>query len=268
MNTKMNKKQNKKQIKNINQKVLKLMQLMVEHNYITMTEILMLYPEPSAFRYLDLLERKGLLKRADLMQGLSTRKLYYLSGEGYNYLNDEGLLRVRRRFTRSDFSHALFAHNLVLVQVRIILEKHPAVVDFSPEQVLRAERGRNPERECDAEVVVQPLYGSRETYGIEVQFSKRSEKRWREDFIYPLERRDDLKKILWVCPEHLYRHARASISKFLQQDKHHFVRIENLRKYGLEAEWQKEYPYVGLEPDLKKENTNYIGGFPWIKKES
>lgn len=234
-------------IKKINEKVIKIMQVMAEHNYVNLESAKGFIPskkdetkERIAARYLRFLKEQ---KFSKIMRvPLANWCLHYLTGKGWGRLRYEHRLRLKNRFS-IDKLPALrnIQHTLKVIEVRAVVERDPCVVDFKPEKVLGHEfwqkRGEvRKGKSCDAEITWQ--HKKRYALGLEVQLSKKSKDTY-ERYMRRLRERTELSVILWVCAsKNIILGLQRATKKEPSLQAHRFCLLDDLKKNGLRnARW-------------------------------
>lgn len=234
-------------IKKINEKVLKIMQLMAEHNYVNLEVVKGFIPsekdktkEVMAARYLRFLKEQKFSKT--MRVPLANWCLHYLAGKGWKMLHHQHRLRLKNRFSISGLPVLRnIEHTLKTIEVRAVIERDPYVIDFKPEKVLGHEfwqkrgevfRGKS----CDAEITWQ--HKKRYTLGLEVQLSRKSKDTY-ERYMSRLRERTDLNMILWVCAsKNIIMGLQKATKKEPSLQAHRFCLLDDLKKNGLRnARW-------------------------------
>lgn len=192
-------------------RLLDLLELMAEHDYIGLTEAKFYcrffcgekdkYAKRAAARYLSYLRKKQWA--IPFSTPFRDRwRLWCLTDLGYEVLKGNRGLRIERRFVPSKFRFSMMHHNLAVVQARVIFESDPRVKDFIPEKVAhKLYYEKHGEviygKACDAEIKIETPKG-KYNFGLEVQLSRKSGDTLHK-YYGGLEKRGDLDRIAWVC---------------------------------------------------------------------
>ncbi|MDI6640701.1 MAG: hypothetical protein QME68_00100 [Elusimicrobiota bacterium] len=230
---------------NINDKMIKIMILAAEHGYITSHESQYICGSRASGKR-AIAGLRDLKFMNDLDTHLNPRVAYYLTGNGYKHLEALGKLRVISRFSKSDYTMTHFLHTTAGLQVRLLFEKHPLVVDYRPEKVIAFYESLQSgavgkSKQCDAEVFIK-IEKVEYKAGIEIELTSKS----RETLVKNIKsidvHREDLASVLWFASnEIIIRNIRDVINSQRTQlrfpDKHYFVLLKDLKLKGLDAPW-------------------------------
>ncbi|MBI2071324.1 MAG: hypothetical protein HYT79_12115 [Elusimicrobia bacterium] len=120
----------------ITPKMLDLMGVMAEHDFLTIHEAKLIYSNEShAYKVLAQLKDEGII-RAFESYG-KPKQAYCLTPAGYKLLEGQGKLRVRSRFDPGQYKSVVFNHSIACARVRLILSKNPLITDYMPESMIR-----------------------------------------------------------------------------------------------------------------------------------
>ena len=232
----------------INNRVINLMCLMAEHGFVTVKEIEKYeLPERSRLRYFDLLNELKFMDSFDTHLRLA--RAYYLTDAGYKYLVSVNKLRVMKRFVQSDYRLTMFFHTVLGLQVRLIFQKHPWVVDYRPEKVVAyyhelhsgKDEIKSKAKQCDAEMIIKAPKSEYKT-GVEIELTSKSFKRLTGAIKSIDVNRDDLNVVLWIASsEVIIRDLQHAIQTLLPQlrnpNKHLFALWNDLNSKQLNTVW-------------------------------
>jgi hypothetical protein len=209
-----------------NERVIKIMQLMAEHNFIGFDEILCYLSqtkikrdsaERQAIRYLKLMKNYNWVSTF-LTPFRKEQKVHYLTKLGYQVLKEHGKLRTnpKNRFVPSKCCFSTLFHTLAVVKARVIMESHDYVKNFKPDKIIRSEYYEKHRKQiaggriCDGEMEVATPRGSFKM-GVEVQLANKGEDTLRKYF-----RRIDewgFDRCLWVCEDQVIINRLISVIK-------------------------------------------------------
>ena len=229
-------------LKKLNEKAKKVLVLMAEHNYISINEVKLLVSERTAARYLTSFKKWGITQSIEFPYSYKRNVIHCLTPWGYKVLENHKRLRTKKRFTPSSLRPSYVLHNLTVIQARLAIEKHPDVVDFQSEKVMRhyywethheTFRGKS----CDAEVFIQRA--KKYKVGLEVQISRKAIDTY-QSYMRKLDQRSDLDLILWVCADkNIMKGLQLAARKEGSSQGYWFTTTEELKEKGLEgATWQ------------------------------
>ena len=142
-----------------------------------------------------------------------------------------------------------FSHTVLGLQIRLIFQKHPWVVDYRPEKVvayyheLHASKDevKRKAKQCDAEMIVKAPKGEYKT-GVEIELTLKSFKRLTGAIKSIDINRDDLNVVLWVASsETIISNLQSAIKILLPQlrnpNKHLFALWNDLNTKQLNTVW-------------------------------
>lgn len=252
-------------IKSVNERVVYLLQLMAENEYMSFEEILLAFESKStASRYLNFLTNMGMIQ--EFVTKLKPSKAYCLSKSGWQVLAQAGKLRVDDKFNLSDYNYVKFPHNIACLRVRIIFEKHPFVCDFKTTKVVLYELKqkqidkvfRKQWKQFDAEMIVK---GKTKQYrvGIEVELTQKSSEAYVKKFLNIEATRSEVDFVAWLCADEVIINKLVEVLNAMRTKvsatKHRFCLLNEFYTKKFEAEW--------IKPDGSKELL-----LPWPVKES
>jgi hypothetical protein len=252
-------------IKTLNEKALKLLQLIVENDYLTFEDMVLYFGSDStANDYLSYLKKMNLVE--EFYTGLRPRKAYCVSTWAYNFLKEESLVRSDKRFSVSDYNFTKFPHQNMCTKVRIILEKHPLVKDFRPQKVaiyLEKQHGKKVFtkgwKQFDAEMVVEKD-GKEHIFGIEVELTQKSAESYAKRFLNIETTRPDVYVVAWFCSDQTIMTKMLEILRNMQMKvntlRHKFCLIESFLKDWFKAEWMDVEGSLYLLPEITMEQEN------------
>ena len=228
----------------INNRVINLMCLMAEHGYVTEKDNQnYALPRTTGFRYFYVLHDLGFIDSFETH--LSPKMAYCLTDAGYKYLESTGKLKVIKRFVKSDYQMSQFFHTNLVLQLRLIFQKHPWVADYRPEKVVayyNALAGiKEQSKLCDAEMIVKAPK-SRYKVGLELELTSKSFKRLIGIIKHIDVNREDLNIVLWVASnEVIIRNLQRAIKTLLPHlrhaNKHLFTLWNDLNSKQINTVW-------------------------------
>ncbi|MBI2070583.1 MAG: hypothetical protein HYT79_08275 [Elusimicrobia bacterium] len=119
----------------ITPKMLDLMGVMAEHDFLTIHEAKLIYSNEShAYKVLAQLKDEGILRAFDSYG--KPKQAYCFTPAGYKLLEGHGKLRVRSRFDPSQYKSVVFNHSISCSRVRLILSKNSLITDYMPESMI------------------------------------------------------------------------------------------------------------------------------------
>jgi len=256
-------------IKTINEKVLKLLQLIFENDYMTFEDMVLYFGSDStANDYLSYLKKMNLVE--EFFTNLKPRKAYYISTLGYNFLKENKMVRSNKRFTISEYNFTKFPHQQACTKVRLIFEKHPRVKDFRPQKVaiyLARQEGKEVYtkgwKQFDAEMVVEKD-GKEYLVGVEVELTQKSMGSYAKRFLNIETTRPDVKYVIWLCSTQTIINAILDVLKNMQMKinalKHKFCLLDEFLQKWFQAEWfdvQGPLLFMSLESQPQENNKEF-----------
>jgi len=234
----------------INDRAIYMMRLMAEHGFITVKEVDQMYNfRMIGYRCFKMLSE---LKFIDSFETqMKPKKAYCLTDAGYKYLECTGKSRIIKRFVKSDYRLTQFSHTILGLQARLILQKHPYVLDYRPEKVVayyqmlddQSEVMRRHVKQCDAEMIIKTINGEYKV-GVEIELTAKSFKRLTAAILSIDVNRRDLDGVLWVASNEVIirdlQQAIKVLSYLRHQKKYHFILWDELKAQRLEALWSNE----------------------------
>jgi hypothetical protein len=251
-------------IKTLNEKALRLLQLMFENDYLTFEDMTLFFGSDStASDYLIYLKKNGLVE--EFRTNLRPRKAYCASIWAYKFLQREGMIRADKKFNISDFDFTKFPHQTACTRVRIILEKHPAVKDFRPQKVavyLARKAGKEVYtkgwKQFDGEMVVEKD-GKEYIIGVEVELTQKSSESYAKRFLNIDTSRQDVKYVAWFCGSKTIMDMMLKIINSMQLKdplKHKFCFLDEFLKKWFQTEWvDVEGPLLFMSLETEKQNN-------------
>ncbi|MFH1724202.1 MAG: hypothetical protein ABII00_06225 [Elusimicrobiota bacterium] len=222
-----------KRPKKLTDKMLRLMSKLAEYNYLTITEVQLIFTNQThSYRVLNRLKARGLT--LDFRTGTSPGKAFCLSPEGYWTLDRLRRLPVTGRFKPEDFRPHIFQHRLACARLGLVLEEHPMVSWYVTEKPLWERRGWYGTKVCDAEFrFTNNLRGVSAQVGLEVELTLKNSDKLEESF-RKLRERDDLMHVWWVCGSRGIRNALAREADSGPGDgpRHFFIGLEDALQSG------------------------------------
>jgi len=180
---------------------------------------------------------------------MEPKKAYCLTEAGYKYLESIGKLRVSKRYIKSDYRLTRFSHTVVGLQIRLIFQKHPWVVDYRPEKVVAyyhelhsgKDEIKRKAKQCDAEMIIKAPKSEYKT-GIEIELTSKSFKRLTGAIKSIDINRDDLNVVLWVASSEtiiwgLRRAIKTLLPHLRHPNKHLFTLWNDLNAKQLNTVW-------------------------------
>ena len=235
-------------IKSVNERVVYLLQLIAEHEYMSFEEMYLLFGTYStASRYLNFLKNMGMIQ--EFVTKLKPSKAYCLSKSGWQVLAQTGKLRVDEKFNLSDYNYVKFPHNIACLRVRILFEKHPLVVDFKSSKVVLYELKqkvvekekvfRKQWKQFDAEMFVK---GKKEyKVGVEVELTQKSSEAYAKKFLSIEATRNDIDFVAWLCSDQTILDKLIEIARGLEMKvasyKHRFCLLNEFFEKRFETLW-------------------------------
>jgi SAM-dependent methyltransferase len=250
-------------IKTLNERALKLLQLIHENDYLTFEDMVLFFGSSGrASEYLSYFKKMNLVE--ELYTNLRPRKAYCISVWGYNFLQEE-LRRSDKRFTVQDYNFRKFPHQNMCTKVRIILEKHPAVKDFRPQKVavyLARKSGKEVYtkgwKEFDSEMVVEKD-GKEYIIGVEIELTQKSSESYAKRFLNIDTSRQDVKYVAWFCGSKTTMNMMLKIINNMQLKdplKHKFCLLDEFLKKWFQTEWvDVEGPLLFMSLETEKQNN-------------
>ncbi|HAX61518.1 MAG TPA: hypothetical protein DCX95_03020 [Elusimicrobia bacterium] len=232
----------------MNEKMLKLMTLMAEHGYITMQEAQSIYECERSTQHNIKLLLNDYSFATDFETAMDPKRAYYLTVAGYEHLEMFGRMRVNMHFSKHNYDKKYFYHTLIGLKIRLLFEKHPAVVDYRPEKVLAyygALKGEDITQQkykhCDAEMLLKTAGGEYKV-GVEIELTSKKYYRLLSAVKSIDAHRSDLDKVLWICSyELIMKDLQTAVSKCRRElkypDRHLFILMRDLEATGLAATW-------------------------------
>jgi len=232
----------------INDKVIYLMRLMAEHGFVTAKEVELLYNyRMVAYRCFKALNEIKFIDSFETQ--LNPKTAYCLTDAGYKFLESTGKLRIIKRFFKSDYRPTQFSHTISGLQARIILRKHPDVIDYRTEKVVAYYQSLNDwnevmrkrAKQCDAELIFKTRNGEYKV-GVEIELTAKSFKRLVGAVQSIDENREDLYVVLWIASDEvIIRDLQRVINRLLPHlrypKKHLFIVWNELKSRQLDALW-------------------------------
>lgn len=220
----------------ITDKVASLMMRLAENNYASRVEIGELFTSYGyRFRVLKGLKKLGMI--TELKTHVVPATAYFLTPQGYEFIEARGMLRVPDRFNPSNYRIATCMHTLAALKVRLIFERHPLVKNWNPERVLNFSI-RRISRMVDAEFDIGEAH-----CGLEVELTLKAPRVLKEN-LEKLKARRDLDNIFWVIRNrNVFDSIRTAYgfekdqSVILNDDqkRHLFVMLDDLSVNRLES---------------------------------
>lgn len=220
----------------ITDKVANLLMKISENNYASRNEIGEFFTSYGyRFRVLKGLKKLGMI--SEIKTHVVPATAYYLTAQGYEFLESMGMLRVPDRFSPSNYRIATCMHTLVALKVQLIFERHRMVKNWSPERVLNFAI-RRVSRMVDAEFDLGESH-----CGLEVELTLKAPRVLKEN-LEKLRARRDLDNIFWVIRNrNVFDSIRVAYgfekgqNVILNDDqkRHLFLMIDDLGEKRLEA---------------------------------
>ena len=252
-------------IKTLNERALKLLQLIHENDYLTFEDMVLFFGSSGrASEYLSYFKKMNLVE--EFYTNLRPRKAYCISIWGYNFLQEE-LRRSDKRFTVPDYNFTKFPHQNACTKVRIIFEKHPGVIDFRPQKVavyLARKEGKEVYtkgwKQFDAEMLVEKD-GKKHIVGIEVELTQKSVETYAKRFLNIDTARPDVKFVAWLCGSRTIINTLLYVLKNMQMkvnaSKHKLCLLDEFLQRWFKTEWVDiEGPVLFMSLETEKQNNN------------
>ena len=237
--------------RNIEQKVTRILSVISEHGYVTQTLIGKIVRNlRTGYRYVNL------LKEFDYVEAFpsysSGSEVFCLTKKGWLHLATNGAIRVLKNFTKSDYTVAQFFHTVAGVEVRLIFEQHPFVVDYRPSRVLKyfavlnqpssgPSSGAIRGKQCDAEMILQTPK-NRYAVGIEIELTQKKTETIAKMFTNLSAYRQDLSSVLWLCGSEaiiksMQETYKRNIKNLTSKPEQYFILLDDFKAKEFEAEW-------------------------------
>jgi len=238
----------------INHEVMKLMQLMAEHRFVSSAEVIkILGYKMKAWRKINDLQSSELINVFETMPSIyngiywnvrMARKAFSLTRSGYQLLEKERHLRVFRRFYPSHYKISSLPHTTASAQAHIAFTTDYRIKEYFPENVIEAMneknrtvyRSNNPDLRPDAEFnFVDSETKDLKRGAIEVELTKKMVSRYKAKCKEYLNR-SDIKVVVWLCiDESIRKNIKRSFDDEIRRYEglFRFINFNDLVKNGL-----------------------------------
>lgn len=255
-------------IKKPNQRLLKVLQLMFESDYLTFEDLVLFFGSRGrASEYLAYMKKMNFID--EFLTNLVPSKAYCISKYGYDILKTKGLTRSDRKFVISDYNYMKFSHQQACTKVRIIFEKHPRVKDFRPQKVavyLAKQAGKEVYtkgwKQFDAEMIVEKD-NKEYIVGVEIELTQKSVESYAKRFLNIDTTRQDVEYVAWLCGSKTIIDAMLNVLKNMQMkvnaSKHKFCLLDDFLSKWFQTEWlDVEGPLLFMSLESQQENNKEL----------
>ncbi|MBI2070963.1 MAG: replication-relaxation family protein [Elusimicrobia bacterium] len=162
-------------------KMINLMAVIAEHDFLTINEVGMVYSNQShAYKVLSQLKGQGFIRT--FYTNWRPKQAYCLTPQGYKLLAGEGKLRIKSRFDPNQYKATVFNHQVACAQARLILAQSPLMTNYFSEGMIW-ENYPNAKKVCDGMLRFKKTPEEKGlVVGVEVELTLKSADRLKEAF--------------------------------------------------------------------------------------